>query len=317
MTARQAELDSLTFLAYLHTVGANDEAIAMATIWTRAMLGQDPSDISALFFLHYCKAGGGLMQMRSDRNHGGQYLRVREGTQMFAINIAKTLQEIIEYNKPITVVDRGRVNQYQARKVICAVPPPVIKKITFVPELPLGKKLLVDSYRYGYYQKVMVVFKSPFWVKLGSCGLVQSFKGPSAVVRDTSVPADGKYVLTCFVAGSMGKDWSEKSGKLRQAEVLKQLEDVLGKKVKEEYVEMIGHQWNDEEWSGYGCPSPSTGPGVLSAVGFELKRPAGDVHFAGTETSDVWRGYMEGAVRSGEREAELVIKELRRVQSRW
>lgn len=306
----------MTFLAYLHKLGANEEAVLTATIWTRAMLGQDPSDISALFFLHYCKAGGGLMQMRSDCKHGGQYLRVREGTQMFAINIAKTLPDIIEYNTPVTMVDHGRVNQYQARKVICTVPQPVIKKITFVPELPAAKKLLVDSYNYGYYQKVMVVFKTPFWVEAGSCGLIQSFEGPSAVIRDTSSPADDKHVLTCFVAGTPGKEWSEKPETERQETVLKQLEDTLGEKVREEYLEMIGHQWNDEEWSGYGCPASSTAPGVLSAVGDELRRSVGDVHFAGTETSDVWRGYMEGAVRSGEREAMLVIRALRGVQAK-
>lgn len=280
------------------------------------MLGQDPADISALHFLHYCKAGGGLMQMRSDGKHGGQYLRVREGTQMFAIHLAKTLPGVIEYNTPVTMIDHGRVNQYQARKVICAAPLPVIKKITFAPDLPAAKKLLVDSYRYGYYQKVMVVFKSPFWVEKGLCGLILSFKGPSAVIRDTSVAADGLYVLTCFVAGPVGKEWSEKGESERQEEVLKQLEATLGKTVREEYKEMIGHQWNDEEWSGYGCPSPSTAPGVLSAVGDELKKSAGDVHFAGTETSDVWRGYMEGAVRSGEREAKLVIAALQGVQAK-
>jgi monoamine oxidase len=35
--------------------------------------------MSALFFLNYCKSGGGLMQMRSDMKNGGQYLRIGEG----------------------------------------------------------------------------------------------------------------------------------------------------------------------------------------------------------------------------------------------
>jgi monoamine oxidase len=34
-----------------------------------------------------------------------------------------------------------------------------------------------------------------------------------------------------------------------------------------------------------------------------LREPVGRVHWAGTETSDVWCGYMDGAVRSGERVA--------------
>jgi monoamine oxidase len=35
------------------------------------------------------------------------------------------------------------------------------------------------------------------------------------------------------------------------------------------------------------------------------------VHFAGTETADHWAGYMDGAVRSGERAAREVLAQLR------
>lgn len=59
----------------------NLEPLALATvsIWTRAMLGCEPSELSALYFLDYCKSGGGLLQMRSDQKNGGQYLRLRTG----------------------------------------------------------------------------------------------------------------------------------------------------------------------------------------------------------------------------------------------
>lgn len=42
--------------------------------------------------------------------------------------------------------------------------------------------------------------------------------------------------------------------------------------------------------------------GALSnGAASEVRNVLGDVHFVGTETSDVWKGYMEGAVRSGTR----------------
>ena len=37
--------------------------------------------------------------------------------------------------------------------------------------------------------------------------------------------------------------------------------------------------------------------------GHLLREPEGRVHWAGAETSAVWNGYMDGAVRSGERVA--------------
>jgi monoamine oxidase len=41
-----------------------------------------------------------------------------------------------------------------------------------------------------------------------------------------------------------------------------------------------------------------------------LREPIGRLHWAGTETSPVWNGYMDGAVRSGERAAAEVLAAL-------
>ena len=47
-------------------------------------------------------------------------------------------------------------------------------------------------------------------------------------------------------------------------------------------------------------------PGVWTNYGKALSKPVGRIHWAGTETSDIWNGYIEGAIRSGER----VVKEI-------
>ena len=45
---------------------------------------------------------------------------------------------------------------------------------------------------------------------------------------------------------------------------------------------------------------------MLSDFGPALREPCGPIHFAGTETATVWAGYMDGAVRSGERVAKEI-----------
>jgi monoamine oxidase len=42
---------------------------------------------------------------------------------------------------------------------------------------------------------------------------------------------------------------------------------------------------------------------VLLEYGPAIRRPVGRIHWAGTETSTFWNGYMDGAVRSGRRAA--------------
>ena len=50
---------------------------------------------------------------------------------------------------------------------------------------------------------------------------------------------------------------------------------------------------------------------VLTRFGHALRTPVGRIHWAGTETSEAWCGYMDGAVRSGERVAAEVLASLR------
>jgi monoamine oxidase len=51
-----------------------------------------------------------------------------------------------------------------------------------------------------------------------------------------------------------------------------------------------------------------TPPGVLTEFGPALREPCGRIHSAGTETSAKMYGFIDGAVRSGERAATEVIQ---------
>ena len=66
--------------------------------------------------------------------------------------------------------------------------------------------------------------------------------------------------------------------------------------------------WSSELWT-MGCVSPLP-PHVLTDYGSALREPVGRVHWAGTETSEMWCGYMDGAVRSGHRVAAEVRQAL-------
>jgi monoamine oxidase len=48
-------------------------------------------------------------------------------------------------------------------------------------------------------------------------------------------------------------------------------------------------------------------PGVLTTVGKTIHEPFGRIHWAGTETATIWTGYIDGAIRSGERAAQEIL----------
>ena len=85
-----ADLDKYTLEEWVKLQGGGRTALASVRVWTRAMLGVEPSDMSALYFMDYCKSGGGLMQMRSDKKNGGQYFRFAQGE-----NIPTTAAEVV------------------------------------------------------------------------------------------------------------------------------------------------------------------------------------------------------------------------------
>ncbi len=92
----------------------------------------------------------------------------------------------------------------------------------------------------------------------------------------------------------------------RKKEVLAQLVERFGEKAATPPVAYLDQDWSVERYSGGGmlshCP-----PGVLTEFGPAITEPCGRIHWAGTETSGVMHGWVDGAVRSGERAAKEVM----------
>lgn len=203
----------------------------------------------------------------------------------------------------------GRGDIY-CQRVIVSVPTPLYKEITFSPPLPEAKAQLSKAAKLGYQVKVMLLYASPWWRAHGLCGLLQSFEGPVCVTRDSSVEEKKQYSLTCFVSGKLGIDLLTGPQKTRFDAVLEQIKRVYGPFVGGAVPEPIAiteHEWSKDQWA-QGCPSPALPPGVMTDFGHALRTSHGKVHFVGTETAFEWKGYMDGAVRSGERGAKEVIQ---------
>lgn len=67
--------------------------------------------------------------------------------------------------------------------------------------------------------------------------------------------------------------------------------------------------WGDDEFAR-GAEGGYWTPGVWTSYGAALRAPVGVLHWAGTDTSAVWNGKMEGALRSGEQAADEVVSVL-------
>jgi monoamine oxidase len=157
--------------------------------------------------------------------------------------------------------------------------------------------------------KAEAVYPRPFW---RDAGLTGQAVGDFAVgsTFDNSPPDGSIGVLMGFVGGAQARRLHGLGAAQRRAAVLDAFAAYYGEAARTPsgYVEK---DWTDDRWTR-GCPTGHTPPGVLTRYGPALRRATGRVHWAGSETSTFWQGYMDGAVRSGERAADEALRALRR-----
>ena len=155
--------------------------------------------------------------------------------------------------------------------------------------------------------KVFAVYDEPFWRRSGLNGQVASDRGPVKVTFDNSPPSGSPGVLMGFLEGYEARMWVRRSETERREAVLGSFARYFGPEAARprEYVEK---DWMAEEFTR-GCYGAHFTPGVWTSYGEALRQSVGRIHWAGAETSPVWNGYLEGAVRTGEQVAARLLAE--------
>lgn len=186
------------------------------------------------------------------------------------------------------------------------MPPPLAGRIHYQPLLPAAREQLTQRVPMGAVWKCYAVYDRPFWRERGLNGLAATDGGDVSVTFDLS-PADGsKGILLGFVLANAARQFGERDPAERQRRVLAQFRMLFGEEAAQP-MHYLDHGWADEEFSR-GCYAGVFPTGTWTALGPALRQPCGRIHWAGTETAEVWNGYMEGAVRSGERTALEVLQ---------
>ena len=118
---------------------------------------------------------------------------------------------------------------------------------------------------------------------------------------DRGTPDTPGGALVGFFDGAPAQRWADRTAAERRAQVLNDISLYFGEQALSptDYVEEVWTRGPTHRGGYVSVP----GPGTLTAFGPALTEPVGRIHWAGTETSDVWLGYIDGAIRSGERVA--------------
>jgi monoamine oxidase len=319
--------DAQTLAQWLAPQGLTAKGNAIVDAICESIWGADPNELSMLYVLMYIAAAGNASTPGSfvkliSTAGGAQERRVVGGSVVVAEKVAAKLGARVVLGAPVRRITQagGRVRvvadgvTVEARRAIVAVPPVLAARIAYAPGLPAAKRTLLKAMTPGSLTKVEAVYATPFWREAGLSGQGVSDTGLARVPYDNSPPDGSVGVFFSFIGGKRHAEWTKLGAAERRAAVLEDFVRFTGDERARTPEELVEKDWTTEQWTR-GCPTGHFAGGrdaVLARHGEHLRSAAGAVHFAGTETADYWLGYMDGAVRAGERAAREVGAALRR-----
>ncbi len=311
--ARKAhEYDSKTLRTWIEEITRTKKARAVLEIAIGTVMGTSAAEQSLLWMLFYVSSAGSF-DMLIDTEGGAQQDRLVGGSQELSLRMADELGDAVALSAPVTRVaqDASGVSvtaagtELRARRAIVAVPPPLAARIAYTPALGGRRDQLLQRMAHGVLTKCAAVYPTPFWREDGLTGQAVTDAGPVTTTFDNSPPDGSRGVMLGFIAGADAVEHARRPEAERKAAVLDCFAALFGEKARQPAI-YLEQAWSEEEWTR-GGPVCSPSPGALSAYGEAMRQPAGRVHWAGSETSTIWCGYMDGAVRSGERAAEETL----------
>ncbi|SMR59410.1 unnamed protein product [Zymoseptoria tritici ST99CH_1E4] len=302
-----------------HPVGSLRRSLLDVSI--TSIFSAESAELSLFYALSYIASAGNATTPGSfirliSVDNGAQQARITGGTALLATGLASQVGlSNIQLNSPVRSIAQQPDGTYlltttsgcttSARKVIVAMSPPLASRIEYTPPLPASRDQLTQRMFMGSLAKATAIYSTPFWRASNISGQALSDFGTVRATYDVS-PADGSYGA---ILGFVEADRARAIDDLTDEEITKL--------VVEDYVRYFGEQardvkewvvkrWDNEVFSR-GGPVALAGVGTLSRYGPALRESVGGVFWAGTEASEFWVGYMDGALRSGERAAGEVL----------
>jgi monoamine oxidase len=273
----------------------------------------DPSEVSLLHALHQVHSCRSLEWLGSTLG-GAQQDLVVGGTQGIAQRMATKLGDCVRLGSPVRRITQHAngvevttvTTAVSAGHVIVTLPMVLAGRIDYDPPLPADRVQLMDRSPQGQGYKWHAVYPEPFWRADGLSGLGLNLGGLPEGFLDCS-PRNGKPgVLAAFAVGPAARPLATVSADERRQACLNGLMKQFGPKAATP-VHFVEMDWASEQWSR-GDMFAHWAPGVLTSFGRALRVPCGRIHWAGTETALHWQGSIEGAVNSGERAADEVLR---------
>jgi monoamine oxidase len=273
----------------------------------------DPDDLSLLPLVQQLATDGSPAQVEMYRIEGGTGRLVEALAREAAARVLlRHRLEAITHSPErvfVSVADsHGHRQQLEADAAIVTLPASTLRDVAIAPPLPDTQWRAIGALRYGAATKV--VLQSPQGLFRGRArafatdtALGAFWDSTEGQLPGSELRLPGGSVLTFLGGGSTSATLKARAE--RRAEEL--ISDLcwLGM-ARAPVTAMHTRTWEDEPFArgGYAYLDPSFDPAWRPLLGQRVGR----LFFAGEHTSEQWQGYMNGAVETGLRAAEVVLR---------
>ncbi|HEX5723023.1 MAG TPA: flavin monoamine oxidase family protein [Acidimicrobiia bacterium] len=312
-TGPEAETyDEMTVATWLRAQTGDELALRFFGMVVPAIFAAEPGEMSMLHFLFYVASGNGLSILAATEG-GAQERRVVGGAQAISQRLARELGAAVHLRSGVHAIRHSdsevraihNEGEVAASHIVVAIPPTLAGRISYDPPLPAQRDSLTQQVPAGSVIKVNVGYATPFWRGDGLSGLVLGLDDEFGLVFDNSPPDGTCGVLVAFAEGDHSRHVRAMSEQDRNSLLIDTVTSYFGPKASDPF-DIVAVDWSTEQWTR-GCYGAHMGSGVWTQYGPALAEPIGRIHWAGTETEQVWNGYMDGAVRSGLRAAAEIV----------
>ncbi|MGD1948825.1 MAG: flavin monoamine oxidase family protein [Leptolyngbyaceae cyanobacterium] len=238
--------------------------------------------------------------------------RIRGGNSQLPQAIARRLLQPVVLEAPVTEVqqmptgvrithDKGQITGDYA---IIATPLPPLRTVRFEPALSAQLQQAIAEINYGSHVKVMGQFSRRFWHQTQyELPIITDL--PLGFISETTAHQPGEPgILTAYVSGKYGRRLRAMDECDRIQTVLDHLATIYPNS-NLHTLATTSFAWEQDLWvrGSYSA----NGPGQMTTLWPALRRSYGRLLFAGEHT-DLYIGYMEGAVCSGQRVASMLLR---------
>ena len=191
---RAAELDGMTFDAWLRSQSSHEEAVAVAATIVGAFMTKDVVQFSVLAAAWLAATSGGVPHLTdADEVLNRQLVG---GLSQIPTRLAEQFGDRVRLGCPVRSVqwsDTGVVagteaGDVAARAMILAVPPNLLSGIRFDPALPAWRMTMDEHFSQGLVIKVQAFYPRPFWRDEGLSGTGFTRGCPSTRCMTTRFP---------------------------------------------------------------------------------------------------------------------------------